>query len=500
MPLLALLIIVPAAAGLACLPARSRSLMAALGVAAFGVTLGLGITLVRQVLARGVVTEWDGFLSADALSAWMALVISVVSLASAIYSAGYLSRDLADGAVTERRFREFYVLNPLFGASMFLVVLANNPGVMWFAVEATALSSVLLVALYNRRTSLEAAWKYIMLGSLGLALALMATVFLYAAACKNNMEPPPSFRWPYLMSVAGQLDPRLMKLAFVFALIGYGTKAGLAPMHTWLPDAHSEAPSPTSAMLSGVSLKIALYALLRFHILTTACLGTAFSGHLLLGFGLLSMCVAVPFILVQTNLKRLFAYSSLENIGVICVGVGLSAPLAVFAAMLHIGYHALAKATIFFAAGNIHQKCHTLELRSLAGLLKTMPASSMLLALALISIAGLPPFGIFLTEFSMVAGGMGTGQILASVVFVAALALVFAGLLSHAAHLLLGTAKLEPAGPPTPLSCVAAMALLIAVLAVFSLWLPAPLLELLRRSADIIGGAGNQSAAGGFGR
>jgi hydrogenase-4 component F len=243
-------------------------------------------------------------------------------------------------------------------------------------------------------------------------------------------------------------------------------------------------------MLSGVSLEVALYALLRFHILTTACLGTAYSAHLLLGFGLLSMCVAAPFILVQTNMKRLFAYSSLENVGIICVGVGLSAPLAVFAAVLHIGYHALAKAAIFFAAGNIHQKCHTLELRSLTGLLKAMPATAILLALAVAGIAGIPPFGIFLTEFSMAAGGIRAGHIPASVLFVAVLAAVFAGLLSHAAHLLLGTPKKEAAGPQTPLSCVAAMALLIVVLAVFSVWLPAPLLELLRRAADIIGGSG----------
>jgi len=486
MPLLALLILVPAAAALACLLVRSSRALAALGVLAFSATLGLGLALVRQVLARGVVSEWNGFLCADALSAWMVLLISVVSLASAIYAVGYLRRELADGAVTERRFREFYVLTPLFGASMFLVVLANNLGVMWFAVEATALSSVLLVALYNRRTSLEAAWKYIILGSVGLALGLMGTVLVYAAACKNNTQSLPSFNWSYLMSVAGQLDPRLLKLAFVFAFIGYGTKAGLAPMHTWLPDAHSEAPSPTSAMLSGVSLKIALYALLRFHILTTACLGTAFSQHLLLGFGLLSMCVAAPFILVQTNMKRLFAYHSIEHIGIMCVGLGLSAPLAVFGAVLHIGYHALVKSTIFFAAGNIHQKHHCLELPSLAGLLKTMPASSILLALAVIGIAGLPPFGIFLTEFSIVAGGMGAGQILASVLFVAALATVFSGLLGHVAHLLLGEADKEPAGPQTPLSCVAAMALLIALLTVFSVWLPAPLLQLLRQAAAII--------------
>jgi hydrogenase-4 component F len=292
-----------------------------------------------------------------------------------------------------------------------------------------------------------------------------------------------------LLAMAPHLDHHLMTLAFIFVLVGYGTKAGLAPMHTWLPDAHSEAPSPTSAMLSGVSLKIALYALLRFHILTTACLGTAFSQHLLLGFGLLSMCVATPFILVQTNLKRLFAYHSVEHIGIICVGLGLYAPLAVFGAVLHIGYHALVKSTIFFAAGNIHQKYHCLELPLLgSGLLKTMPASSTLLALAVIAIAGLPPFGIFLTEFSIVAGGMGAGHILASVLFVAALATVFSGLLSHAAHLLLGTAERQAGGQTTPFSCMAAMALLIAVLTVFSVWLPKPLFQLIEQAASIIRG------------
>ena len=252
MLLLTSILVVPVLAGLLCLVVRPPRVMAALGVLAFSTTLGLGIVLVRQVLVRGVVTEWREFLSADALSAWMVLLISVVSLATSLYAGRYFRRDVAAGAITAGRVREFHVLTPLFGAGMFLVVLANNLGVMWAAVEGTALSSVLLVALYNRRNSLEAAWKYIILGSLGLALALMGTVFVYAAACKNNPQSLPSFNWSYLMSVAGKLDPHLLKLAFVFVFIGYGTKAGLAPMHTWLPDAHSEAPSPTSAMLSGV--------------------------------------------------------------------------------------------------------------------------------------------------------------------------------------------------------------------------------------------------------
>src|SRR5207237_3967469 len=193
-------------------------------------------------------------------------------------------------------------------------------------------------------------------GSLGLAVALFGTVFTYAAAVdKNSTTHLPSFNWSHLMAVAGQLDHRMIKLAFVFVLVGYGTKAGLAPLHTWLPDAHSEAPSPTSAMLSGVSLKVALYALLRFHILTTACLGTSFSRTLLIVLGLASMCLAAPFILVQTNLKRLLAYSSLEHVGLICVGIGLNSPVTIFGALLHMGYHALTKPVLFFAEGTIHE-------------------------------------------------------------------------------------------------------------------------------------------------
>ncbi|HTL18154.1 MAG TPA: proton-conducting transporter membrane subunit, partial [Patescibacteria group bacterium] len=337
MNLLIPILVVPVLAALVCLLLGSVTFMGRVNVAAFLVLLGLGTQLLHEVLARNVVTECGEFFRADALSTWMVLLVSVVSLATSFYAGGYFRRDLADGSVTPARVKEFFVLTPLFTAGMLLVVLANNLGVMWFALEATALSSVLLVALYNRPTSLEAAWKYVILGSLGLAVALFGTVFTYAAAIDNTSTSLPSFNWSHLMSSSGQLNQRMIKLAFVFVLVGYGTKAGLTPMHTWLPDAHSEAPSPTSAMLSGVSLKVALYALLRFHILATASLGSGFSRTTLLVFGLASMCLAAPFILVQTNLKRLLAYSSLEHVGLICVGVGLNSPLTIFGAILHMG-------------------------------------------------------------------------------------------------------------------------------------------------------------------
>ena len=489
MPMLTLILAVPALAGLLCLLVASRRVMAAMGVLAFATTLGLGIGLLHQVLARGVVTEWGEFLSADALSAWMVLLISAVSLATSLYAGRYFRRDVAAGAVSPGRVREFFVLTPLFGAGMFLVVLANNLGVMWAAVEATALSSVLLVALYNRRTSLEAAWKYVILGSLGLALALLGTVFVYAAACQDSPQPLPSFNWSHLTRVAHHLDPHLLKLAFVFAFVGYGTKAGLAPMHTWLPDAHSEAPSPTSAMLSGVSLKIALYALLRFHILTTACLDSGFSRHFLLGFGLFSMFLAAPFILVQRNLKRMLAYSSLEHVGLICTGIAMNTPITIFGALLHMGYHALTKPVLFFAAGNIHQTFHSLEFRVIGrGVVKVLPVTVLLMGLAALAAIGLPPFGLFLSEMTVLSGGFAARQTTVSVLIVLALVASFCGILQQLTRILPGTRKRNPVTDARWADGVPAMTLLLGALLVFSLWLPTPLENLLRQAAAIIGG------------
>src|ERR1017187_4004356 len=465
--MLTLLIFVPAAAGLACLLVRSRRAMSALGGLAYLTTLALGIALFPQVLNRGVVTEWNEFLCADALSAWMVLLISVVSLSTSLYAGRYFQRDLDAKSVTPGRVREFFVLTPLFVAGMFLVVLANNLGVMWFAVEATALSSVLLVALYNRKTSLEAAWKYIILGSLGLALALFGTVFLYAAAVgPHASEKLPSFNWSHLITVAPQFDHGLIKLAFLFAFIGYGTKAGLAPMHTWLPDAHSEAPSPTSAMLSGVSLKVALYALLRFHILTTACLGTSFSRTMLLVLGLGSMFLAAPFILVQNNLKRLLAYSSLEHIGLICVGIGLNSPLTIFGALLHMGYHALTKPVLFFAAGNIHQTCHTLQMRLIGlGMLKLLPVTAVCMALAAAAAVGLPPFGLFFSEMTILTGGFAAGHAVVSTLVLAALLAAFCGILYQFTRILPGTPRIVRTSDAALLDGFPAMGLMLGALA-----------------------------------
>lgn len=490
--LLTFILCVPLAVGLLCLFARPRALLEALNIAGFATVLLLGVKLFPAVFATngGAVTEWNEFLRADALSAWMVLLISMVSLATSLYAVHYFRRDLAEGALTARRAREFSVLTPIFASGMLLVVLANNLGVMWAAVEVTALSSVLLVALYNRKTSLEAAWKYVMLGSLGLVLALFGTIFAYASAISpSGGEAMPSFNWSSLLAIAPRLNPQLITLAFIFVLVGYGTKAGLAPMHTWLPDAHSEAPSPTSAMLSGVSLKIAVYALLRFHILTTACLGTGFSGRLILGFGLFSMVLAGPFVLTQKNLKRMLAYSSLEHVGLICVAVGLNSPLTVFGALLHLGYHALTKPALFFAAGNIHQYHHTLDFRQLGGgLARTMPATALMLGVATVAVSGLPPFGLFVSELTIVVGGFTADRAWVSAVILLALIVVFCGVLIKLAGLILGPSTAGQPREQMPASHAVAMSLPLAALLVFSLWVPDSLRQLLESAANIIRG------------
>jgi hydrogenase-4 component F len=493
--LLTSILCLPLAVGLACLFARPRKVLEFLNLLGFAVGLGLAVKLFKTVLANNgaALTECGEFLRADALSAWMTLLIAVVSLAASIYAVPYLRRDLAEGVVSGRRFREYYVLTPFFAAGMLLVVLANSLGVMWIAVEAVALCSVLLVALYNKRTSLEAAWKYVILGGLGLVLALFGTIFTYAAAIgKTGAETMPSFNWSHLLAQAPQLDHHLMTLAFILVLVGYGTKAGLAPMHTWLPDAHSEAPSPTSAMLSGVSLKIAIYALLRFYILAAACLGSGLSRHLLLGFGLFSMLLAGPFILVQKNLKRMLAYSSLEHVGLICAAIGMNAPLTVFGAMLHMGYHALAKPVLFFAAGNIHQQRHTLDFRRLGGGLgRTMPVTALLLGLGAVAVSGLPPFGLFVSELTVIAGGFISHYVWVGIVMLAALIIVFCGLLNKIAGLLLGPGDGNGGHARETISAwsVVAMSLPLAMLLLFTFWLPDSLRLLMEQAAAIIRGS-----------
>src|SRR5207244_2733641 len=288
--------------------------------------------------------------------------------------------------------RKFYGLIPAYVFAMVLVAMSNNLGILWIAVELTTLASVFLVSFHDRDTSLEAAWKFLMLGSLGLGFALLGTVLLFTAGQGQLGEGMTALNWTRIMRVAPQLHPFTVKLGVVFALIGYGTKAGLAPMHTWKPDAYREAPSPAGVLMAVGMLNGAVYCILRIHLISKAALGPEFSGDLLLKLGLLSVLIAMPFILIQWNLKRLLAYSSIEHVGIMAVGVGLGGQAGVFGSLLHITYHSLAKPVAFFSAGTLAQLHSSSDFKRIGGgTFSRAPVASTLFVIAALMITGSPP-------------------------------------------------------------------------------------------------------------
>jgi hydrogenase-4 component F len=481
MILLALLA-VPLLAGIISALARSRHQMETINVAAFGATFLLAIAVAAGVLRDGSISLWDGFLYADALSALVLLLNASVALLCSVYAVGYLRAQGLELPLL----RKYYALTPLFVAAMLLVTVANNLGVMWAAIELTTLASVFLVTLYGRVTSLEAAWKYAIIGSVGLSMALFGTIVAHYAAHKlPGADGLAALNWSVLVHNAGQLDKTSMRLAFVLVLLGYGTKAGLAPMHTWKPDAYSESPAPSAAILATATLNCAIYGLIRFYILTSHCLGADFPGKLLLLLGVLSMAVAVPFVLVQKNLRRLLAYSTIDQGGIMAVALGIGGAVAPFGLMLHMTYHSAAKPLLFFCAGNIGQRFKTDLLAGVkGGVLRVLPIAGGAIFLAMLAISGIPPFGLFQSEFLILGAAFGGGHTLSGALFLIFAAALFAGMTMHIAGLVLGPTE-EPKSHSYPWRDGAIIALAI-VLTAISLWMPAPLLDLIRRAAQVI--------------
>jgi hydrogenase-4 component F len=292
---------------------------------------------------------------------------------------------------------------------MLIAVTANNVAIMWVAVEATTIASALLIPLHVSKASVEASWKYILIGSVGIALAFVGTVLGYFDYVHLAGERESALNWTSLIAAAPSMHPRVMALSFVFIVIGYGTKAGLAPMHTWLPDAHGEAPAPLSAMMSGVLLAVALYAIIRWKVVVDLAVGSELPDRLLLVLGLASLAVAALSLVGQRQYKRLLAYSSIEHTGLMCVGLGLG-PLGVFAALLHLVNHAVAKGMMFLLSGRILDRYRTTEMGEISGLLRTMPVTGGLFAAGMLALAGLPPFGIFFSKFLLVRAGFATGH------------------------------------------------------------------------------------------
>ena len=484
-----LLVLVPLAAGLLCLTTRSRAWWEGLNLGAFAIVAGLAFQVAADVAEQGPVTALGGFLRADALSALVLGLTGFVSLVCAIYAVGYFRRDQSDGKITRAQLRRYYVLTPLFVGAMLLVPLADNLGVMWVAIESTTLASVLLVTFYNQKTSFEAGWKYIIIGSVGISLALFGTVFTYSAAVGLlGPETRGGMNWSVLVGVAERLNPQAMRLAFIMVLLGYGTKAGLAPMHTWKPDAYAEAPVPAATLLGAAFINCAIYAIMRYDVLAEKCLGHDFPGRLLMGFGVASILVAVPFILVQRNFRRLLAYSSIDHAGIMAAGLGFGGKIGALGAALHMVFHGVTKPLLFFCAGNVQQHYATPHFRKVHGVIRTLPWTGALFLMAALAVTGTPPFSIFQSEFKILSAALAADHGWMASLFIAGVVTIFAGFLVHLSKLSLGV----PSSPgPRVAECpwkLGAMVMVAVTVVGLGFWLPGPLYELVRQTTQIIGG------------
>jgi hydrogenase-4 component F len=428
------LLAVPVVTAVACWVVRRVRAVEVINAAGAAVTLVLAAVVVVRVARHGAFEALRGTLYVDALSALMIGTVATVGFAAALVSIGYVRHDLSIGHVPlGRRGVGWYFLGlHAFVWTMLATVSVDNLGLLWVGVEATTLASALLVGFYRTRAALEAAWKYVILCTVGITCALFGVILTYYAARQGGVSA--SLDWSVLGREGADLEPALMRLAFVFVLIGFGTKAGFAPLHTWLADAHSQAPSPVSGVLSGVLLSCALYGILRFHVLTTSATGGEFSSHLLLAFGVLSVAVAAPFVIVQRDLKRLLAYSSVEHMGLMAVAFGVGGPLGVTAGLLHLVNHAATKALLFFVTGDLVQRFGNRRISAIRGALRVAPLTGWALLIGILAITGAPPFGIFVSEVALVgAGFQGEWPAIAAVsAVVVLLGAIFAGMLMQA--------------------------------------------------------------------
>nr|MDA8387184.1 proton-conducting transporter membrane subunit [Nitrospiraceae bacterium] len=430
----------------------------------------------------------------DPLSAYILMVIALLSAAAAVYSMEYMASELKSGAITPAGLRYYYFLLNLFVFTMMLVPVSNNLALLWIAIEATTLVSALLVGIYRKKQSIEAAWKYIVLCTVGITFALLGTFIIYyagagLASARLASGEPGTLNWTGLRLIAGRLNPATVRLAFILIMVGYGTKAGLAPVHNWLPDAHSEAPTPVSALLSGILLNCAFYGIMRFAIIARAACGQVFVQDIMAAFGLASIILAGTFMLIQHNAKRLLAYSSIEHMGIICLSFAVGGAYGFYAALLHILNHALGKPLMFFVTGRIHSGYHTVETEEVSGFLKMSPLTGVLGFAGIMALAGAPPFNIFLSEFLMVKGLAAGAHWYMMAIFLGASGFVFYGLLKDFGGMFLGKPEggheIRHEGNWWPASLM--MTALGAGLLFLGLFIPAGLNRLITLSIKIIG-------------
>jgi hydrogenase-4 component F len=487
---LAILIVAGPLAGplAAALRARTRACAMASAAGAL-VALGAAIALLAAQAHRAPLTGWAGFLYVDALSAFFLFTVAGVTLLAAVGSVAYLSAEEDAGTLSAFQVRLYFVFFGLFASLMLASLETGNLGLLFVLVEASTLASAALVGLEGRARSLEAAWKYVIISSLGVTIALAGTLFLFYSASALHLTSNEGLTWPYLLAHAAALAPQPLRLAFLLAVVGYGTKVGLAPMHTWLPDAHAEAPSPASAMLSAALLNTGMYAIIRFLAIAQARLGTAFPHAVLLTFGFASIVIGVLFMVRRGNFKRLFAYSSVEHMGIIAVALGFGGVLGLYGALLQILNHAIAKAVLFLGSGDISLRYKTREAAGVRGLLTAVPVTGGALLLASLAVLGSPPFGLFLSEFTIVRAGFAQASPVLPLLLLGLLAVAFIAFARTTAGMATGHAA-TPEDPYRGAGARWAASLPLAsglvVLLVLGLWIPAGLNTAILHSVAVI--------------
>lgn len=479
---------VVAALLIAALPAKStpRGVFEAIhvlslaGVAASGLTLVVSAFMGNDIFALG---EWFHL---DGLGALFLGLIAVIAPCTGIYSLPYVAHDVADGKLGPSQVKQYYAFFSLFVFSMVLAVTSNNIIMMWVSVEATTLSTVFLVGVYRTKLALEAAWKYVIVCTAGVAFGLFGTLLVYANAADIMADPHQAVFWTAILPNAPFMDHSLMMIAFVFAAIGFGTKAGLFPMHTWLPDAHSEAPSPVSALLSGVLLKCAVLIVLRFFILTAANVGDEFPQTVMMILGVLSVCYAAFEVYKQNDLKRKLAYSSCENVGLIAVCFGIGGPLGIIAGLVHCVAHGLTKALMFCLSGNVMMKYHTRDLSKITGIISVAPVTGVLFAAGCLALAGFPPFAMFVSEMFMILAGVAAEVWWAVALVLVALVVVIMALVRMITGSALGCAPEGVTRGDVPVLALVPEAVLLALVVLLGVALPGPLAGSIEEASAIV--------------
>ena len=438
MTLLEITLAVPLAASVILAIIGHRPAGGWINVAACAVTFAAAAALAYDVFEHGPQLSTGKLFYIDAFNVYLVALTAFVGFTTAIFSRPYMQHEIERERVTPRRLRLYHSMYQGFLFAMLLALSSNNLGILWVAMEAATLTTVLLVSLYRTPESIEAAWKYFVLCGVGIAQALFGTVLVYfAAEQKLGGGREDTLLWTVLHASASSLDPAVLTLAFVFLLVGYGTKVGLVPLHNWLPDAHSEGPTPMSAVLSGLLLNVALYALVRLKMLVDASLQTNLAGYLMMGFGLVSFMVAGLFLHRQHDIKRMYSYSSIEHMGLMTYAFGLGGPLATFGALLHMTVHSLTKSAIFVTVGHASQLAGTQRIDRIRGLIRTQPAIGWGLLIGTVAIAGFPPFGVFTSEFLLLIATMKTSPWFA-LPLLAGFGIAFAGLFRHVQPMVYG--------------------------------------------------------------